>query len=248
MGGAVSVSYNNDDMVTKLINAQYIKTPCVERAFRAVDRGNYVLHKDSAYSDSAWRTDHLHLSAPCIYAQVLEGLLLEPGQRFLNIGSGTGYLSTMVAMILGSEGTNHGVELRPEVIRYAHLRMKFFKKCSSYNPDFFADPVFIEGNAYHLMPPETKYDRIYCGAAVEPAFLDRLRDDFLNVGGVIVAPVQDELLQVYKEDVRRDIVISLLDVSFSHLIRRTSSNARHIEQQPPNSVVLREYMRANKSH
>lgn len=70
MGGAVSISDNNDDMVTKLVNAHYIKSTNVERAFRAVDRANYVLNTDSAYSDSAWKTDHLHVSAPCIYAWV----------------------------------------------------------------------------------------------------------------------------------------------------------------------------------
>ena len=70
MGGAVSASTNNDDMVTKLINATYIKTVAVEMAFRAVDRGHYVSQKDAAYNDTAWKSDHLHISAPCIYAQV----------------------------------------------------------------------------------------------------------------------------------------------------------------------------------
>ncbi|XP_018027140.1 uncharacterized protein LOC108682487 [Hyalella azteca] len=237
MGGAVSASKSNDDMVTKLINAQYIKTPCIERAFRAVDRGNYVLNKEDAYSDNAWWTQNLHLSAPCIYAQVLEGLLLEPGKSFLNIGSGTGYLSTMVATIIGNEGSNHGVELRPDVILYAHARLKAFKKSGSYDPDFFAEPVFVEGNAYKLIPPATKYDRIYCGASVEISFLDKLRDDFLNIGGVMVAPVQNELLQVYKESKDRDIVTSLLDVSFSDLVKRTAPNPKN-PHSIPNSVTL----------
>ena len=62
---------------------------------------------------------NLHLSAPCIYSEVMEHLQLEPGLSFLNIGSGTGYLSTMAGLILGRNGINHGIELHADVVEYA---------------------------------------------------------------------------------------------------------------------------------
>ena len=34
-------------------------------------------------------------------SQVMESLQLEPGHSFLNLGSGTGYLSTMAGLIIG---------------------------------------------------------------------------------------------------------------------------------------------------
>lgn len=104
MGGAVSTGEDNDDLVDNLMEADYIKTPLVEKVFRAVDRADYYLpgHKDSAYKDLAWRHEHLHMSAPCIYSEVMEALQLEAGLSFLNLGSGTGYLSTMVGLILGN--------------------------------------------------------------------------------------------------------------------------------------------------
>lgn len=102
MGGAVSSGQDNDELVDNLMISGYIKTKKVEQVFRAVDRADYVLSscREGAYKDLAWKHGNIHLSAPCIYSQVLEGLSLEPGLSFLNLGSGTGYLSTMAGLIL----------------------------------------------------------------------------------------------------------------------------------------------------
>jgi len=71
MGGAVSAGVDNDGLVDNLKSADFIRTPHIERVFRAVDRGDYFLveSREQAYRDSAWREGHLHLSAPCIYAK-----------------------------------------------------------------------------------------------------------------------------------------------------------------------------------
>lgn len=51
MGGAVSAGEDNNELVDNLVEAEYIKTPLIEKVFRAVDRGDYYLpeHKESAY-------------------------------------------------------------------------------------------------------------------------------------------------------------------------------------------------------
>lgn len=103
MGSSVSAGVDNNDLVDNLLAADYIKTPSVERVFRAVDRGLYFTEsgRESAYKDLAWKSGNIHLSAPCIYCEVMENLSLAPGMSFLNLGSGTGYLSTMAGLILG---------------------------------------------------------------------------------------------------------------------------------------------------
>jgi len=101
----VSTGVDNDDLIDNLKEAEYIKSDLVEKVFRAVDRADYYLpdQRESAYKDLAWRHERLHLSAPCIYSEVMEALELKPGLSFLNLGSGLGYLSTMVGLILGND-------------------------------------------------------------------------------------------------------------------------------------------------
>lgn len=107
MGSAVSSGQNNDELVDNLMKSGYIRTKKVEQVFRAVDRADYFLtsHRESAYKDLAWKHGNIHLSAPCVYSLVIEGLSLEPGLSFLNLGSGTGYLSTMAGLILSKKIT-----------------------------------------------------------------------------------------------------------------------------------------------
>ena len=103
MGGAVSAGEDNDELIDNLVEADYIKSPHIERVFRAVDRAEYYLpdHRENAYKDLAWKHGNIHLSAPCIYSEVMESIKLEAGMSFLNLGSGTGYLSTLAGLILG---------------------------------------------------------------------------------------------------------------------------------------------------
>ena len=93
----------NDILVDHLMKTNYIRTQLVERVFRAVDRAIYFLpqYRKFAYRMRPWMYDNLHLSSPSIYGMVLEHLQMEPGLSFLNIGSGTGYMSTMAGLILG---------------------------------------------------------------------------------------------------------------------------------------------------
>ena len=99
----MSAGEDNDGLIDNLMEADYIKTAAIERVFRAVDRAEYYLpdHRENAYKDLAWKHGNIHLSAPCIYSEVMESLKLESGMSFLNLGSGTGYLSTLAGLMLG---------------------------------------------------------------------------------------------------------------------------------------------------
>uniref|UniRef100_A0A8C9GWM7 Protein-L-isoaspartate (D-aspartate) O-methyltransferase domain containing 2 n=1 Tax=Piliocolobus tephrosceles TaxID=591936 RepID=A0A8C9GWM7_9PRIM len=194
MGGAVSAGEDNDELIDNLKEAQYIRTELVEQAFRAIDRADYYLEefKENAYKDLAWKHGNIHLSAPCIYSEVMEALDLQPGLSFLNLGSGTGYLSSMVGLILGPFGVNHGVELHSDVIEYAKQKLDFFIRTSdSFDKFDFCEPSFVTGNCLEISPDCSQYDRVYCGAGVQKEHEEYMKN-LLKVGGILVMPLEEK--------------------------------------------------------
>ncbi len=195
MGGAVSAGQDNDELVTNLCQANYIKSLETENVFRVVDRGNYFPgdYPEDAYKDLAWKQGNVHISAPCIYCEVMEAFELKEGLSFLNLGSGTGYLSTMVGLIIGPYGTNHGVELFRDVIDYANEKLvKFMKYNNAFNPAKFCIPQFVLGNSLLMNPSYRKYDRVYCGAACLPEHEDYLKS-LLKINGILIVPARDSV-------------------------------------------------------
>ncbi len=69
-------------------------------------QGNETL----AHSDQPLKEGNVHISAPHIYGSAIEALDLVPNSctSFLNIGSGTGYVSAIVADILGPNSLHYG--------------------------------------------------------------------------------------------------------------------------------------------
>ena len=198
MGGAVSAGQDNDELVDNLCYDDYITSLNVETAFRMVDRADYMQFGEKedhleAYEDHAWRRGTLHLSAPCIYSRALEALELKPGLSFLNIGSGTGYFSTMAGLLLGPYGTNHGVEICEENVEFANERVAKFQSCSSwYDPAKFCEPLFVLGNGLQLGAGNMQYDRIYCGAGCSTEHT-HLFKNLLKVGGILVVPREGQV-------------------------------------------------------
>ena len=191
----MSAGEDNAELVDNLKEAGYIKSPEIEHVFKSVDRGDYFPEgtKQHAYKDMAWKHGNIHLSAPCIYSEVMELLEFRKGLSFLNIGSGTGYLSTMAGLLLGPCGTNHGVEYFEDVVQFANTSLGEFL-CT--NPAFeginFCEPVFVVGNGLCINPSYRQYDRVYCGAACPNEYEDHMKS-LIKVGGILVMPLREKV-------------------------------------------------------
>lgn len=190
----------NHAMVQELARSAALRSPDCIAAFHAVDRQHFWVSGGGAsselvYADMPLRTERerLHLSAPHIYAKALESLMpLQAGMSFLNVGSGTGYFNSIVGELIGTQATNHGIDIWPETVAHAKGRCRLR---GTHNIEFTV------GNVYQLDVNHTmRYDRIYLGACANSRskYLYRL----LEVGGVLIGPFQAGHTQQLRRVVR----------------------------------------------
>lgn len=192
----------NDEMVDKMKRFEVISTPAIETGFRQVDRKFFVPknQKAMAHADQPLRDGNLHISAPHIYGSVLEALELRPNSSlsFLNVGSGTGYLSCIVASVLGCQSNNYGVDIHAEVVEHARACTERWK--SSHKKPV-PDIQWIHGNALTIDSGKGEavvgFDRIYVGSSVGKEDLPKLAS-LLRAGGILVGPVEDELVKIVR--------------------------------------------------
>lgn len=115
------------DLVDRLVASGTVRSPAVEQAMRTVPRERFVPDVDPAlvYEDrpqlvKADGTDTLStISQPTMVAIMLELADLSPGDRVLEIGSGTGYNAALLASLVGSDGRVVGIDIEADLTRRA---------------------------------------------------------------------------------------------------------------------------------
>jgi protein-L-isoaspartate(D-aspartate) O-methyltransferase len=109
-----------------------VRTPRVEHAVRAVPR--HVFLPDvpfaEAYADQVVVTKRdergaalVSASQPSMVATMLEQLDLQPGQRVLEIGAGTGYNAALLRELVGPDGQVCTVDIDPQAAEQAAARL-----------------------------------------------------------------------------------------------------------------------------
>ncbi|XP_016661724.1 protein-L-isoaspartate O-methyltransferase domain-containing protein 1-like isoform X2 [Acyrthosiphon pisum] len=235
-------TYNsNDELINALIKRECIHSINVEKVLRSVDRALYYTNdnEEDPYGDVDWQLGDVYLYSPSDYATVLECLDLHNGHKFLNIGSGIGYFSTLAGLLLGVNGVNHGIEINGSLIDIAYQKLEVFKRNSAAIDYFeFCEPVFIKGNACELMPVGY-YDRVYCGADVQ-----------LEIGGVLVMPLKSVLVKVTRNSEHSWTKFHFTNVSMPDLVVAEKSSSINVSKFPtvePLSLqeLCRSYIRAS---
>src|SRR5579864_3483247 len=104
----------------------------VEEAFRRVPRHVFLpdVDIDLAYRDNSIPTKLLggeivsSSSQPAIMAIMLEQLALEPGQRVLEVGAGTGYNAALLAELAGESGQVTAIDLDLDTVLRARAALQ----------------------------------------------------------------------------------------------------------------------------
>ncbi|GAB7365837.1 hypothetical protein MBLNU230_g7169t1 [Neophaeotheca triangularis] len=114
----------NTALIENLAANKLITTPRVKAAMMSVDRAHYA--PSAPYQDSPQSIGHsATISAPHMHANAAESLLpyLRPGARVLDIGSGSGYLTHVLAELVKPGGVVVGLEHIPALVEMGRENM-----------------------------------------------------------------------------------------------------------------------------
>jgi len=112
---------NNKELIKHLIARNVLKTKAIIDAFQAVDRIDFVPLKylDEAYGDYPLPIGYGQtISQPFTVAFMLELLQPQKGDKILDVGSGSGWTTALLAHIVQEEGSVRGIELIPELVAF----------------------------------------------------------------------------------------------------------------------------------
>jgi len=191
---------DNVSLITELKNNGLIKSDTVKDSMLAVDRGNYC--RGNPYMDAPQRIGwNITISAPHMHAHALELLSdhLKPGMKGLDVGSGSGYLTVCMAIMVGQSGRVVGID---------HIDQLVDSSVENIQKDGKGDLLesgqlkMVVGDGRQGWSEGGPYNAIHVGAAA-PELPQALVDQLAN-GGRMVIPVGpqggDQSLDLVEKD------------------------------------------------
>ena len=165
-----------------------VRSARIRGALLTVRREDFIPpeYRDHAYEELPLPLPGTHstISCPHSYPLFYEPLGLDEGQRFLEIGTGSGYGAAVAREVVGSRGLVVSVEIDPVTHEFARRNLA----SAGYR-----DVVLVLGDGGLGHAPAGPYDRIVVTAAcdpVPPPLFEQLTPD-----GRLIAPVQTGAVQ-----------------------------------------------------
>ncbi|MBI4526773.1 MAG: protein-L-isoaspartate O-methyltransferase [Deltaproteobacteria bacterium] len=183
-----TLKWERERKVRWLARRGYLKSERIKIAMLKVPREDFMprSYRDYAYLEVPFPLpgEQASISCPHSYPLFYEPLGLDEGQRFLEVGLGSGYGTALAREIVGKEGLVVSIEIDPLTFDYAKKNLEV----AGYH-----DIVLVKGDGGLGYPEFSPYDRICITAAcaeIPPPLLEQLK-----VGGRLIAPVIERGVQ-----------------------------------------------------
>lgn len=168
-------------LIDSLIQEGWLKTPKIIEAFKRIKREDFMPAdiKNLAELNEALPIGYGQtISQPLVVAFMLEQLQPEPGDKILDVGSGSGWTSALLGEIVGPKGKVIAIETIPELKEFGEKKEAKYKL-----------PVqFISADGSNGYEKEAPFDKILCSASVQKEVPLAWKEQ-LKIGGRIVTPV-----------------------------------------------------------
>lgn len=179
-------------LIDFLIEEKWLKTASIIKAFKEVDRKNFMpesIKQLSEINEAMPIGQGQTISQPLTVAFMLEELQPEKGDNILDVGSGSGWTTALLSFIAGDKGRVTAVEIVPELKEFGEKNaQKFVKKGIA---------KFILGDGSLGCKENAPYDKILVSASADnvPSALKKQ----LKVGGRMVIPVKESIFTIVKK-------------------------------------------------
>ncbi|MCK4454085.1 protein-L-isoaspartate O-methyltransferase [Candidatus Parcubacteria bacterium] len=174
-----------NNLVDSLIKEGWLKTPRIIEAFRKIKRKDFLPENtrhlaelNEALPIGFGQT----ISQPLVVAFMLEKLEPDAGDRILDIGSGSGWTTALLAEIVGEKGTVFSFEIIPELMEFGKKNVEKYNFLKKGIVEFFCDDG---SKGYREKAP---YDKILVSAALYKELPQAWKKQ-LEVQGRIVVPI-----------------------------------------------------------
>lgn len=181
---------SNEILISHLKDKGLLNSKNLEDAFRKIDRADFTQedYKVESYEDYPLPIGFGQtISQPTTVAFMLELLDLKKGDNALDVGSGSGWSTALIAEIIKPRGKVWGVEIIPELAEFGR------KNLAKYD---MKNAEILEAGEKLGLVEYAPYDKILVSAEAEDAPKELLRQ--LKIGGIIVIPIKNTLCKIKK--------------------------------------------------
>ncbi len=178
------------NLIDSLIKEGWLKTPEIIEAFLKVKRKDFLPEdkKDLAELNEALPIGFGQtISQPLTVAFMLELLQPKKGDKILDVGSGSGWTSALLAEIAGKNGKVVAMEIIPELAEFGKNNVKKYNFINSGVIEF------ICADGAKGFKKEAPYDKILASASIAARSIPKAWKNQLKVGGRIVCPIKNSI-------------------------------------------------------
>jgi protein-L-isoaspartate(D-aspartate) O-methyltransferase len=186
----MQISNGTSKLIAELKREGVLRNKGVLRAFQTIDRADFVPEE---YANEAYENSPLPIgsgqtiSQPFTVAFMLDMLGPQPGEKILDVGSGSGWTTALLASAAGPSGKVFGVEIIPGLVAYGQNNLAKYK---------LPNTSIRQAGENIGLPEEASFDKILVSAAGRTYPKELVSQ--LKTGGIMIIPIKESIWKIKK--------------------------------------------------